>query len=156
MDTYPVCRQNAGSNLRKHILLNTAVIGDGNSRSIVLLIKIISKPLSRLCHSVNIHAICTCANDASKPSSPKGQFRIKTILSSLFVIRHGSKLRMSTFFIVYFMLSLYHNALLIISSYCCFTSIGSTIVMSPLYWNTHPKNVRLIATPILTLKLLSS
>ena len=79
IDLDAIGREHLGGHFCKHIALDAAVIADGHGRLCKVLFQIIGQALRGLCHSIDVHAVGACADDAAQTARAKGKVTVKRI-----------------------------------------------------------------------------
>ncbi len=75
---YTVSRKNFGGGTGKVIGLYAAVTANGNAFSSVILY-IVGKTLRRLVHGVNVHSVCTRADNAAEPAGAEFKLAVEAV-----------------------------------------------------------------------------
>ena len=83
IDLDAIGREHSGGHFCKHIALDAAVIADGHGRLCKVLFQIIGQALRGLCHSIDVHAVGACADDAAQTARAKGQVAVKAVVDGI-------------------------------------------------------------------------
>ncbi len=79
IDLDAIGREHSGGHFCKHIALDAAVVADGHRWLCKVLFQIIGQTLRCLCHSIDVHAVGACADDAAQTARAKGKVTVKRI-----------------------------------------------------------------------------